>query len=41
MALIPESEIERLKAEVDLASLVRSSGVALKAHGGGGDLIGL
>lgn len=41
MARIPEDEIERLKAEVDLASLVRSSGVALKAHGGGGDLIGL
>jgi len=33
MPRIPESEIERIKKEVDLAGLVRSKGVALKKHG--------
>ena len=41
MARIPESEIERLKAETDLASLVRRRGIELKKHGAGGDLVGL
>ena len=39
MARIPESELERLKTEVDLAELVRSAGVELKARGK--DLVGL
>ncbi len=34
MARIPEEEIERLKREVDLAALIRSKGIELKAHGG-------
>ena len=33
MARIPESEIERIKRETDLAALVRSRGVELKPHG--------
>jgi len=33
MPRIPESEIERIKKEVDLAGLVRSKGIALKKHG--------
>lgn len=33
MARIPEGELERLKAEIDLAALVRSKGVELKPHG--------
>jgi len=39
MARIPQDELERLKREVDLAELVRSSGVKLRQHGK--DLIGL
>jgi len=39
MARIPENELERLKADVDLAELVRSSGVELKRRGK--DLVGL
>jgi len=39
MVRIPKNELERLKAEVDLAELVRSSGVELKARGK--DLVGL
>ena len=38
MAKIPQEEIERLKQEIDLATLVRSKGVELKPHGK--DLIG-
>jgi len=33
MPRIPESEIERIKKETDLAALVRSRGVELKKHG--------
>ena len=33
MPRIPESEIERVKREVDLAALVRSKGIELKRHG--------
>ena len=39
MARIPESEIERLKAEVSLERLAESRGVVLKRHGA--DLLGL
>ena len=39
MPRIPEEEIERIKATIDLAALVRSRGVALRAHGSR-DLIG-
>ena len=39
MARIPQDELERLKREVDLAELVRSSGVELRQHGK--DLLGL
>lgn len=39
MARIPEDELEQLKREVDLASLVRSKNIELKAHGSK-DLIG-
>ena len=39
MPRIPEDELERIKASVDLAALVRSRGVELKAHGSR-DLIG-
>jgi len=39
MPRIPEDEIERIKATVDLAALVRSRGVELRGHGGK-DLIG-
>jgi len=39
MARIPEAELERLKAEIDLAALVRSKGIELKPHGK--DLLGL
>jgi DNA primase catalytic core len=39
MPRIPEDEIERIKATVDLAALVRSRGVELKKHGSK-DLIG-
>ncbi len=35
MPRIPESEIERIKKETDLAALVRSRGVELKPHGTG------
>jgi DNA primase len=38
MARIPDDELSRLKAEVDLAALVRVKGVELKPHGT--DLIG-
>jgi len=40
MARIPENEIEQLKRSTDLAALVRSKGVELKAHGAK-DLCGL
>ncbi len=39
MPLIPDDEIEKIKAEADLAAVVRSRGVALKSQGG--DLVGL
>jgi len=39
MARIPESEIDRIKRETDLAALVRSRGVELKKHGTG-NLVG-
>ena len=39
MARIPQDELERLKREVDLAELVRVSGVELRQHGK--DLLGL
>ncbi len=39
MTHIPDSEIQRLKRDTDLAALVEASGVTLKRHGG--DLIGL
>ena len=39
MARIPQDELERLKREIDLAELVRSSGVKLRQHGK--DLLGL
>ena len=39
MPRIPEEELERIKASVDLAALVRSRGGELKAHGSR-DLIG-
>ena len=39
MPRIPETEIEKVKASVDLAALVRSRGVELKKHGAR-DLIG-
>jgi len=35
MPRIPESEIERIKKETDLAALVRSRGIELKQHGTG------
>jgi len=39
MARIPQSELDRLKRETDLAALVRARGVELKRHGK--DLLGL
>ena len=39
MPRIPENEIDRIKATIDLGALVRSRGVELKRHGGR-DLIG-
>ena len=39
MALLTDAEIEKIKAETDLAAVVRSRGVALAPQGG--DLIGL
>jgi DNA primase catalytic core len=39
MSRIPQGELERIKRDTDLAALVRSRGVELKAHGK--DLIGL
>jgi DNA primase catalytic core len=39
MPRIPDSELERIKATVDLAALVRSRGIELKKHGAR-DLIG-
>lgn len=39
MARIPEIEIERIKAEVDLVALIQSKGVELKRHGSK-DLVG-
>ncbi len=35
MPRIPESEIERIKQQTDLAALVRSRGIELKKHGNG------
>lgn len=40
MPRIPDEELERIKREVDLAALVRSKGIELKAHGAK-DLAGL
>jgi len=40
MARIPESEIDRIKRETDLAALVRSRGIELKKHGGNGHFAG-
>ena len=40
MARIPEDELENLKRNIDLAALVRSKGIELKAHGAK-DLAGL
>ena len=40
MPRIPDTEIDRLKASLDLAALVRSRGIDLKPHGNG-HLIGL
>ena len=34
MARIPDTEIERIKAEVDLVALIQSKGIELKRHGG-------
>jgi DNA primase len=39
MPMIPDDELDRIKRETDLAAVVRSRGVALKAQGG--DLVGL
>ncbi|MFC1461491.1 CHC2 zinc finger domain-containing protein [Verrucomicrobiota bacterium] len=39
MPRIPESEIERIKRETDLAALARSRGIELKPHGSK-DLVG-
>ena len=39
MARIPDEEIDRLKRDIDLASLVRGRGIELRQHGG--NLIGL
>ncbi|MBP9912343.1 MAG: toprim domain-containing protein [Opitutaceae bacterium] len=39
MAMIPDDELENIKRNADLAAVVRSRGVALKAQGG--DLVGL
>jgi len=38
MPRIPETDIERIKSDIDLAALVRSKGITLKPHGQ--DLIG-
>lgn len=40
MARIPDDELNQLKTQVDLAALVRSKGIELKAHGAK-DLVGL
>lgn len=40
MARIPQTEIERIKAEVDLVALIQSKGIELKRHGSK-DLAGL
>ena len=34
MSRIPESELERIKSEIDLVALVQSKGIELKKHGG-------
>ena len=39
MARIPDTEIDRIKREADLAALVRSRGIELRKHGSK-DLIG-
>ena len=39
MPRIPDTEIDRIKRETDLAALVRSRGVDLKPHGTG-NLVG-
>jgi DNA primase len=33
MARIPQSEVDRIKAEVDLVALIQSKGIELKRHG--------
>jgi len=40
MPRIPDTEIDRIKRETDLAALVRARGVELKKHGGNGHLVG-
>ena len=40
MPRIPESEIDRIKRETDLAALVRSRGIELNKHGGNGHFAG-
>jgi len=40
MARIPDSEIDRIKSETDLAALVRSRGIELHKHGGNGHFAG-
>jgi len=40
MPRIPESEIDRIKQQTDLAALVRSRGVELHKHGGNGHFAG-
>ncbi len=40
MPRIPETEIDRIKEQTDLAALVRSRGIELKKHGGNGHLAG-
>lgn len=39
MPRIPESELARIKTEIDLAALIRAKGIELKPHGTG-DLVG-
>ena len=40
MPRIPETEIDRIKQQTDLAALIRSRGVELRQHGGNGHLVG-
>ncbi|MBN2132511.1 MAG: toprim domain-containing protein [Sedimentisphaerales bacterium] len=40
MPRIPDTEIDRIKRDTDLAALVRSRGISLERHGGNGHLVG-